>query len=371
MRAKSDTYYAQPWLCLTRCNGSLFGADASPLLCPPLAILLQTITIECMKKETARKIGLYAAAAAGFVMLYFVVVYACMFVPSFGRNRETYDEKASLKHFDGAENFARNQEDTEWFLASVPARLEMTSYDGLNLVAFFLPAQDAKGVMLLMHGYHSAPLREYATLARLYHNLGYHVCMPYQRGHGESEGKYVTFGVKERYDCRDWIFKLDDMFEGALPIFVQGISMGCATVVMASGFDDLPLNVRGFIADCGFTEPKAMCYYEMNTLRHIPAALSKLLLATGGWYTKWFAGFALDEYSTLDALQKNTRPMLFIHGSEDKRVPISMTLANYEVCSFPKELYLADGAIHAISYLQQEEAYTKRVTEFLQRYGAP
>lgn len=323
-----------------------------------------------MKKETMRKIGLYAAAVAGFVMLYFVAVYAFVFIPSFGRNREKFDEKSSLKHFDGAENWARNQEDTEWFLESVPARLEMTSYDGLTLVAFFLPAQDAKGAVLLMHGYHSAPLREYATLARFYHNLGYHVCMPYQRGHGESQGKFVTFGIKERYDCRDWLIKLDDMFDGALPLFVEGISMGCATVVMASGCDDLPLNVRGFIADCGFTEPKAMCFYEMNTLRHLPAWLSNVLLKTGGLYTKLFADFALDEYNTFTALQKNARPMLFIHGSEDKRVPISMTLANYEACSFPKELYLADGAIHAISYLQQEEAYNKRVSEFLARYGA-
>lgn len=323
-----------------------------------------------MKKETCRKIGLYVAAAAGVVMMYFVAVYVVMFLPSFGRARPNEPEASLVKHFGGEENLARNRADTAWFLESVPARLEMTSFDGLNLVAFFLPAQDAKGVVLLMHGYHSGPLREYATLARFYHDLGYHVCMPYQRAHGESEGRFVTFGVKERYDCRDWIFRLNEMFEGALPIFVEGISMGCATVVMTSGFDDLPLNVRGFIADCGFTEPKDICYYEMVTLRHIPAWLSKMMLATGGMYTRLFAGFALDEYSTLTALRENRRPMLFIHGTEDRRVPIEMTLANYEACSEPKELYLAEGAIHAISYMQQEATYDKRVRDFLQRYGA-
>lgn len=323
-----------------------------------------------MKKETSRKIGLYVAAAAGIVMMYFVAVYAALFLPSFGRARPSESQESLISHFGGEAHFARNRLDTEWFLAGNPARLEQTSFDGLHLVAFFLPAPDAKGVVLLMHGYHSAPLREYATLARFYHDLGYHVCLPYQRAHGESEGKYVTFGIKERYDCRDWILRLDEMFGGELPIFVQGISMGCATVVMASGFDDLPLNVRGFIADCGFTDPKSMCYYEMVTLRHIPAWLSKMLLATGGMYTKLFAGFALDEYSTLTALRDNRRPVLFIHGTEDKRVPIEMTLANYEACSDPKELYLAEDAIHAVSYFQQEENYDKRVGDFLQRYGA-
>lgn len=323
-----------------------------------------------MKKETRRKIGLSVAASVGVVMMYFVAVYVAMFLPSFGRRQETESQESLVEHFGGEVNFERNRVDTEWFLERNPERLELTSYDGLNLVAFFLPASDAKGVVLLMHGYHSLPLREFATLARFYHDMGYHVCLPYQRAHGESEGKYVTFGVKERYDCRDWIFKLDGMFGGEMPIFVEGISMGCATVVMTSGFDNLPLNVRGFIADCGFTTPKDICYYEMVVLRHIPALLSKMLLATGGMYTKLFAEFSLDEYSTLTALRENRRPMLFIHGSEDRRVPIEMTLANYEVCSEPKGLYIAEGALHAISYLQQEEKYNRLVSDFLQKYGA-
>ncbi len=320
-----------------------------------------------MEKRTLKKIACGAAIAVGAVFLYLTVIYCFMFVPGFGR---TKPEPEQIEHYGGEENLLRNKEDTEWFLSKVPIRLEMNSFDGLKLVAFFLPAEDAKGTVLMMHGYHSAPLRDFTTLARYYNSLGYHVCLPYQRAHGESEGKYLTFGVKERFDCRDWILKIDDMFEGSLPIFVEGISMGCATVVMASGFENLPLNLRGFIADCGFTEPKAMAYYELTELRHIPASLSRLILATGGLYTKLFAGFSLDEYSTLEALKVNRRPMLFIHGSEDKRVPISMTMANYEAASFPKELFLAEGAIHAIAHLQQEERYNKRVREFMERYGA-
>ena len=37
-------------------------------------------------------------------------------------------------------------------------------------------------------------------------------------------------------------------------IFLCGISMGCATTLMAAGLD-LPDNVKGIIADCGFTSP--------------------------------------------------------------------------------------------------------------------
>ena len=322
-----------------------------------------------MNKFPTKKIACGAGIAVGVPLLYFVLFYFFVFMPSFGRMEPDADGKV-VEHYGGIENFQRNQEDSEWFLAKVPIRLEMQSYDGLKLVAFFLPAEDAKGTILLMHGYHSSPLRDFATLARFYNGLGYHVCIPYQRTHGESEGKFLTFGIKERFDCRDWILKIDDMFEGSLPIFVEGISNGCATAVMASGFENLPLNLRGFIADCGFTEPREAIYYELTQSYHLPASIARLLIATGNLYTKIFAGFSLDDYTTFDALKINRRPMLFIHGSADQRVPVSMTMANYECCSFPKELFLAEGAIHAMAHLQQEEKYNKRVREFLERYGA-
>ena len=296
-----------------------------------------------MNKFPTKKIACGAGIAVGVPLLYFVLFYFFVFMPSFGRMEPDADGKV-VEHYGGIENFQRNQEDSEWFLAKVPIRLEMQSYDGLKLVAFFLPAEDAKGTILLMHGYHSSPLRDFATLARFYNGLGYHVCIPYQRTHGESEG--------------------------SLPIFVEGISNGCATAVMASGFENLPLNLRGFIADCGFTEPREAIYYELTQSYHLPASIARLLIATGNLYTKIFAGFSLDDYTTFDALKINRRPMLFIHGSADQRVPVSMTMANYECCSFPKELFLAEGAIHAMAHLQQEEKYNKRVREFLERYGA-
>lgn len=325
-----------------------------------------------MKKETTRTIRLYVAAAIGFIACYFTAIYFFAFIPSFGHTKEMTEDqiqKRMVKMF-GEEMYQRNKIDTQWFLSQNPSRLEIESDEGFTLAAFFLAAPDAKGTILMMHGFRSSPLRDFATLARFYNGLGYNVCMPYQRAHGESGGKFITFGIKERFDCRNWILKIDEMFEGNLPIFVTGISMGCATAVMTSGFTDLPMNLRGFIADCGFTVPREIIVFELMHQYHIPSGLAKLVSATAELYCKLLAGFSLDEYTTFDALRVNRRPFLFIHGTKDTRVPLSMTLANYETCSQPKELFLAEGAIHAISYLQQEEAYKKTVANFLNRYGA-
>lgn len=77
------------------------------------------------------------------------------------------------------------------------------------------------------------------------------------RAHGSSEGKCLTFGVKERYDCLAWINCAIERFGRDTKIFLYGISMGAATVLMAGGLD-LPDNVVGIVADCGYTSPTAI-----------------------------------------------------------------------------------------------------------------
>ena len=61
-------------------------------------------------------------------------------------------------------------------------------------------------------------------------------------------------GVKERYDARDWAVWAKSHFGPEVPIFLMGVSMGAATVLLAAGLD-LPANVCGIVADCGYTSP--------------------------------------------------------------------------------------------------------------------
>ena len=67
--------------------------------------------------------------------------------------------------------------------------------------------------------------------------------------------------------------------------------------------------------------------------------------------TRAFAGFSIKEASTLDAVSKTKRPILFIHGTADTFVPCAMSQAAYDVCASEKQLILVDGARHGYSYL--------------------
>ena len=80
------------------------------------------------------------------------------------------------------------------------------------------------------------------------------------------------------------------------------------------------------------------------------------------------AGYGFKDYSTLDAVKSTDCPILFIHGKEDKFVPVWMSEKNYAECRSPKELLLVENAGHAASYYENRELYEKTVSDFVEKY---
>ena len=316
-----------------------------------------------MKTETKtllKQISLPIGIFLGLCVIFISVVFFALFKPNFmrGNGRPT---SMDAKHFATEENFQKNKADTEWFYAQNPEEITVESFDGLKLVAYNLPAENAKGTWLLIHGHQSAPLREYAGLAKFFHELGYNVVLPYQRAHGKSEGTYITFGVKERYDVRDWLLKINEIYGDTLPLYMEGISMGCATVLMSLSFD-LPANLQSVVADCGYTSPYEIMWKVAKKDKNVP--LPRLVLGIGNVMAHLLADFDFEEYDTFKGLRYNKVPVMFVHGTEDTFVPIEMTISNYQYCTSEKFLYLIENAPHAISYFIDEDGYHKNLIQF-------
>ena len=316
-----------------------------------------------MKTETKmllKQIAILVGIFLGLCVIFITGIYFALFKPNFmrGNGKPT---PMDAKHFLTQENEDKNKADTEWFYAQNPEEITVESFDGLKLVAYNLPAENAKGTWLLIHGHQSAPLREYAGLAKFFHELGYNVVLPYQRAHGKSEGTYITFGVKERYDVRDWILKVNEIYSDAHPLYLEGISMGCATVLMSLSFD-LPANIKSVVADCGYTSPYEIMWKVAKKDKNVP--LPRLVLGLGNIMAHILADFDFEEYDTFKGLRYNEIPILFIHGTADAFVPIEMTISNYQYCTSEKFLYLIENAPHAISYFIDEEGYHKKLIQF-------
>ncbi|MDT2602590.1 alpha/beta hydrolase [Enterococcus hulanensis] len=240
---------------------------------------------------------------------------------------------------------------------------QLTSTDGLKLSAYYLPAEkDQHKTAIIAHGY-MGQASDMPQYAKIYHDLGYNVLIPDARGHGKSEGDYIGFGWHERKDYLQWIdrvVKKDPQSE----IVLHGVSMGAATVMMTSG-EKLPDNVKAFVEDCGYSSVKGELNYQLKQMFNLP---SFPLIPVTSLVTKIRAGYFFGEADAIKQLNKNKRPMLFIHGDQDDFVPYSMLAEVYAATKGPKEQYVVHGAKHAEALSSDPSMYQKKVTEFIQKY---
>lgn len=248
----------------------------------------------------------------------------------------------------------------DWFLAQTREGVVISAEDGVSLYAEILEAEDAVGTVLLMHGYRGSALSDFGAVFRFYHEHGYHIIVPDERACGKSGGAYITLGVKESLDCKAWTEFLVRRYGEQLPIFLDGISMGATTVMMATA-RGLPKNVCGVIADCGFTSPWEIVCAVLRETKLVPvfpfAYLAKI-------YAGIFAGFRLAELSATDAMKACEIPVFFAHGKKDRFVPYEMTMKNFGACAAPKELFTVEEAGHGMCYLIQPREYEEKILAF-------
>lgn len=247
-----------------------------------------------------------------------------------------------------------------WFKAQNPQRVEMPAYDGTRLVGLYLEHENPKGTVLMVHGFRSSAYYDFSCAFQYYFEQGYSLLTVFQRAHGESGGSYICYGVKERYDCRDWANYIYDRFGPEHDIFISGVSMGSSTVLMAAGLE-LPPSVRGIIADCGYTSPYEE-FKEVLKRKHIPL---HPFIDIAELFSRLMAGFSFRECSTIDAMKACRVPVLFVHGEADTFVPAHFTQENFDACRAEKELLLVPGAAHGASYLVDTERCQTALRDFL------
>ncbi len=252
----------------------------------------------------------------------------------------------------------------DWFESQPKRELHITSRDGLPLTAELIEAENPVGLVVAVHGFRSWPSREYALIAKHLYDEGYTVLYPYMRAHRKSGGKYITFGVKERYDIAAWAKLLSDQ-RPDLPLFLYGQSMGGATVIMASGLD-LPANTRGIIVDSAYYSPKDVIGTALVQSYKVP--VFPMLPAMDLW-ARIIAGYSVTATTCQEALDKTKLPFLFIHGTEDELVPYAMGLQNYEHCHTEKQMLTVKGAAHCASYYVDPVQYISYLDGFLKKYG--
>lgn len=234
------------------------------------------------------------------------------------------------------------------------------SHDGLKLYGRYYETAPGAPLQILFHGYRSNAVRDFSGGMQLGLQSGCNVLLVDQRAHGKSEGSCLSFGILERQDCLRWLDWAVNRFGTDTPIFLVGISMGAATVLMASELE-LPANVRGIISDCGYSSPRKIIQKVMRDM-HYPIAPVYPLVRLAG---RIFGGFDIESASAETALTRCRLPVLMIHGEDDRFVPCEMSRENFAACASRKTLLTVPEAGHGISFIFDREAYENAVKAFL------
>ena len=251
-----------------------------------------------------------------------------------------------------------------WLEGQEKEELHITSFDGLRLRGLFVPHPEAKGTLLLFHGWRSHWKTDFICALSFYHAQGMNLLLAEQRSQNGSEGRYITYGIREQRDVASWVGCMAQKLGREHPLFLGGLSMGAATVLMASDLE-FDGNVRGVIADCGFTSPWVIIRKVASRSKWIPLDFSSALLNI---FTRRFAGFDMKEKSTVEALARTKLPVLLIHGLADDFVPPEMSRENYNACRSEKELVLVDGAEHGMSFVVEPERVKAAISGFIRKH---
>lgn len=297
--------------------------------------------------------------------LLFIVFLYVLYDVIFSSNKRYMGDDSSLPHGEKYDPYHGTITSCVEQVLKVPyEEVHVMSYDGLVLTGKYYHLKDKAPLIVFFHGYRCSAIRDGNGMFLYCRKLGFNVLLADQRAHGKSQGKTITFGVKERYDARSWVEYLTKRFGKDQKIYLSGLSMGGATVLMASGLG-LPKNVIGILADCPYSSPKAILCSVIKQMG-FPAKPTYWLAKLSA---SWIGKFDLEETSAIEAVRQSAIPTLILHGDADDFVPCSMSMDCLLAGEDHVQLELIKGAAHGMSHCVDTKSYEKAVYAFFQETG--
>ncbi|MBP5308555.1 MAG: alpha/beta hydrolase [Clostridia bacterium] len=294
-----------------------------------------------------------------FILFAFIFSYVAFRMAFYSSPKEKEDPHGIPK----GEQFDERKEEMFAMIDEMDAipyeRVYTKSYDGLKLSARYYRVKDGAPLQIQVHGWRGMGVRDFSGGCKFAIDSGYNVLLIDQRCAGESGGKVITFGIREKYDVLSWIAYSLNRFGAETQICLTGISMGAATVLETAAFD-LPKNVKAIIADSPFSSPEEILASVSAGMGMNPKFVMPFIKM--GAYL--YGGLKI-EGGAEEAVKNCKIPVLILHGEDDRFVPTEMGRRIYAACASDKRLFTVPGAGHGLSFIIDREGYEKTVTGFL------
>lgn len=239
--------------------------------------------------------------------------------------------------------------------------LEIQSKDDLKLKAVYYPNPSESNVTVIcVHGYTSHAEREWAFPGLFYLSLGFNVLIPYQRAHGLSEGKFISFGALEHLDMIEWVRKVNEMHpEGK--VIIHGLSMGGGIVLNLSKIKTE--NVKCLIADAPNVSIEGV--FKDISKQVFRTNSDKIAACTIQRFKKEF-GYDVKEFESIEIVSESQYPILLSAGSNENFVEVFENIRKRN----PKEteIIILPGCNHGNGMYKQTELYQNKIKQFLEKH---
>jgi pimeloyl-ACP methyl ester carboxylesterase len=241
--------------------------------------------------------------------------------------------------------------------------IEFYTEDQVKISGWLLPSRDKKATIIFSHGMFRSR-RELLERAIALWKLGYGALLYDSRNHGASGKALVSLGYHERLDAEAAVRYMQEQVVSRDSIILYGISMGAVTALLAAA--ETP-KVAAVIADSAFLSFTDTTSHHVRVFLRLPAfPLANELR----YFIERRANFDGAQLDALEAVKRlGDRPVFFISGINDKRMPpeITRTLHN-AAASQKKDLLIVEGAetsIHGHAFQAEPQTYIERISQFL------
>lgn len=238
------------------------------------------------------------------------------------------------------------------------------SGDGTPFSGWWVPAQDAKGSVVLVHGLNRSRI-EMVKKTPFLHGLGWNSLLFDMRHHGASGGDTTTFGVKEKEDVRAAIALARSKAPG--PVVLWGVSLGGATATLAAADDP---GVAGLVCDSSYRSLRDTVGHHLVLFRNFrwwTRLVPRWPVADLAVY--WIGrrgGFDPDRADVLAAALKiDGRPALFVCNSDDRRMPKEIAFELKQAAGPHAAVLVVPGTSHGGAYRDGTAAYEHAVGALL------
>lgn len=250
--------------------------------------------------------------------------------------------------------------DIPWEDVTFPSR-----GDGLTLSGWYLPADTDDLCIIMIQGtehHRNSPEIRALRLGRDLVERGFSVLLFDFRARGESEGNRSSEGDREQWDV---FGAIDYVTSRGIPIEhigLLGFSLGAGVALLVAAQEP---RIPAIVCDSGFTD--YMMYLQKMKIGPFrpPYWLIIFIALVGRILFK--ADFS--KVKPVEVVKQLTQPIFFIHGEDDKVVPVEETLALHKLSANPDDrIWIMPRTDHVNVYQNKPGLYAARVSFFFRQH---